>query len=129
MVYGWEIMMNNNNNESFKALKLERDKTVSNRVPSEYYEQLKDILRKERKEIGDWLVEKIYDEVRTHGDGNPVYTLDQFYDENFLATPAYHRPIETWENYLLKCSNREWREWCNQLQNLINLERRIIDRR
>ena len=117
---------NNNNNKSFKALKKERNKTVSNRVPSEDYENLKDILRKERIDIGDWLVEQITEYIKVHGDGNPVYTLDHFNDENFLATPAYHRPLYVWESYLKKCTDNEFKEWASKLEDLLNLERKVV---
>jgi len=112
-----------------KALKLDRNKTVSNRVPSEGYEKLKDILRKERRNVGDWLVEQIYNEIKVHGDGNPSFTLDQFTDDNFLATPAYHRPKEAWKSYLIKCSPDEWTEFYHQLEMLLNLERQVINLR
>jgi len=120
---------NNNNNKSFKALKLDRNKTVSNRVPSEGYEKLKDILRREGRSVGDWLVEKIYDDIKVHGDGNPSYTLDQFTDDSFLATPAFHRPKEAWKSYLIKCSNDEWTEFYNQLEMFHSLERQVINLR
>ena len=122
-------MYNNNNNNSFKALKKERKKertkTVSNRVNGESYERLLDILRKEKMPIGDWLQGQIDDYTKVHGDGNPVYTLDHFNDENFLATPAYHRPLHAWESYLKKCGDNEYKEWTTHLESLLNLERRM----
>jgi len=124
---------NNNNNKSFKALKLERkkerNKTVSNRVVGEDYEKLKDILRKERIDVGDWLVGTIEDYVKIHGDGNPVFTLDHYNDENFLATPAYHRPRLAWESYLTKCSDKHYKEWVTQLEFFMNLERKMTKQR
>ena len=118
---------NNNNNKSFKALKLDRNKTVSNRVPHELYDKLKDILRKERTSVGDWLVNTIEDYVKIHGDGNPSFTLDQFTDDNFLATPAYHRPKEIWKSYLIKCTNDEWKKFYYQLEVLNGLERKVVN--
>ena len=119
--------MNNNinNNNSFKALKLERNKTVSNRVVGESYEKLLDILRKERIPVGDWLQTRIEEYNKVHGDGNPVFTLDHFNDENFLATPAYHRPLHVWKSFLTKCSDTEYKEWTLQLESLLNLERKV----
>lgn len=116
---------NNNNNESFKALKKERNKTVSNRVVGESYEKLKDILRKERVDVGDWLQTQIDEHIKKHGDGNPIFTLDHYNDENFLATPAYHRPKEAWESYLTKCSDQHYKAWITQLEFFMNLERRM----
>jgi len=120
---------NNNNNKSFKALKLERKKertkTVSNRVNEKSYDILLDILRKEKMQVGDWLQDQIDEYSKVHGDGNPVYTLDHFNDESFLATPAYHRPLHAWESYLKKCPDNEYREWTAQLESLLNLERRM----
>jgi len=118
-----------NNNKSFKALKLERkkerNKTVSNRVVGESYEKLLDILRKEKIGIGDWLQNQIEEYNKVHGDGNPVFTLDHFNDENFLATPAYHRPLHVWKSFLTKCSDNEYKEWILQLESLLNLERKV----
>jgi len=116
---------NNINNNSFKALKLERNKTVSNRVIGESYEKLLDILRKERILVGDWLQTQIEEYNKVHGDGNPVFTLDHFNDENFLATPAYHRPLHVWKSFLTKCSDTEYKEWTLQLESLLNLERKV----
>ncbi len=118
-----------NNNNSFKALKLERNKTVSNRVVGESYEKLLDILRKERIGIGDWLQNQIEEYNKVHGDGNPVFTLDHFNDENFLATPAYHRPLHVWKSFLTKCSDAEYKEWTTQLESLLNLERKVTRQR
>ena len=44
---------------SYKERKKERKKTIGNRVNEESYEKLKDILRRERLEIGDWLQDQI----------------------------------------------------------------------
>lgn len=120
---------NNNNNKSFKALKKERNKTVSNRVVGESYNSLLDILRKERIAVGDWLQDQIEEYVKIHADGNPSYTLDHYQDANFLATPAYHRPLHTWESYLTKCPDKEYKEWTIQLESLLNLERKVTKRR
>jgi len=118
-----------NNNNSFKALKLERKKertkTVSNRVNDESYNRLLDILRKEKIQVGDWLQNQIDDYAKVHGDGNPVFTLDHFNDENFLVTPAYHRPLHVWKTFLTKCSDSEYKEWVLQLESLLNLERKV----
>ena len=121
---------NNNNNKALKLeRKKERNKTVSNRVDGESYEKLKDILRKDKKEIGDWLQDQIEDEIKVHGDGNPVYTLDHFNEDNFLATPAFHRPLSIWKSYVTKCSDTHYKEWINQLESLLNLERKVTHER
>lgn len=120
-------MSNNfNNNNSFKALKKERNKTVSNRVEEESYNTLLDILRKERMPIGDWLQSQIDEYNKVHGDGNPTFTLDHFVeDANFLATPAFHRPIHTWKSYLTKCTDSEYKEWVAQIEGLLSLESKV----
>jgi len=120
---------NNNNISSYIARKKEKKITIGNRVYEDSYEKLKDILRKERKDIQDWLQDSIDDFIKKHGDGNPVFTLDHFNDENFLATPAYHRPLHVWKSYLTKCSDNEYKEWTSQLESLLNLERRITNQR
>lgn len=120
---------NNNNNNSFKALKLERKKertkTVSNRVNEDSYSLLKQNLARENLDVGDWLQESIDDYNKIHTDGNPIYTLDHYTDDNFLATPAYHRPLSAWESYLTKCSDEHYKQWITQLESLLNLERKV----
>lgn len=122
---------NNNNNKlaSYIASYKEKKITIGNRVNENSYERLKDILRKERQDIQDWLQDSIDDYIKKHGDGNPMYTLDHYQDENFLATPAYHRPLHAWESYLKKCQDKEYKEWTNQLESLLNLERRMTKQR
>ena len=126
-------MINNNNNNSFKALKLERKKertkTVSNRVNEESYDRLLDILRKEKMQVGDWLQDQIDEYAKVHGDGNPIFTLDHYTNDNFLATPAYHRPLSAWESYLTKCSDPHYKQWVSQLEDLLNLERKVTRQR
>jgi len=125
-----EFCNNNNNNKALKLeRKKERNKTVSNRVDGESYEKLKDILRKDKKEIGDWLQDKIEDEIKVHGDGNPVYTLDHFNEDNFLATPSFHRPMHIWKSYLTKCSDTHYKDWYIRLDELLNLERKVTHER
>jgi len=124
-------MVNNNNSfkASFKERKKERNKTVSNRVEEESYKELLGILKKERLPVGDWLQGEIDSYVKVHGDGNPSYTLDHYDDIQFLATPAYHRPIKAWESYVTKCSDKHYKEWCSRLDELMNLESRITKTR
>jgi len=109
---------NNNNKESFKALKLYRNKTVSNRVDEETYLKVKEILQRERKPVNVWLQEALEDFILKHGDGNPASTLDQFNDVNFIIMPQFYRPISIWEKYLTKCSKEEYKKYCARLESL-----------
>ncbi len=95
----------------------------------EEFSKIKELAYKERKTVSEIARISLEEYYKKHADGNPTYTLEQFTDENFLATPAYHRPRETWLNYLLKCSDKEWKEWTSQLQMFLSLEREVIDRR
>ena len=58
---------------------------ITNKVDLDSYENLKDILRKERLGIGDWLQGQIDNYIKIHDDGNPAFTLDQFNDPTFVA--------------------------------------------
>ena len=99
---------------------------MSNRVEKESYNTLLDILRKERMGVGDWLQSQIDEYNKVHGDGNPAFTLDQFTeDSNFLATPAFHRPIHAWQSFLTKCTDPEYKEWVAQLESLLHLESKV----
>jgi len=80
---------------------------ITNKVDSDSFENLKDILRKERLGIGDWLQGQIDTYIKVHDDGNPAFTLDQFNDPNFTACPAFYRDNTAWNNYMKKASNEE----------------------
>ncbi len=84
-----------------------KDKMITNKVDSDSYENLKDILRKERLGIGDWLQGQIDTYIKVHSDGNPAFTLDQFQDPNFVACPAFYRDNTAWKNYMKKLDNKE----------------------
>ena len=106
-----------------------KDKTITNKVNKEEFERLKINLLKERIGIGDWLNIVMEDYNKKHGDGNPAYTLDHFNNESFLVTPAYHRPLSVWKSFLLKCPDKEYKEWVSQLESLLSLERKVTNQR
>ena len=62
---------------------------------------------KERKKLKELHKEVIEDYLKKHGDGNPQYTIDQFDDKNFMATPAFFRDGLAWKNYLSKQDSKE----------------------
>ena len=105
------------------------EKLINFRYDEDRYESLKDIARKERRDIKVVIGDLLDDFIKKHGDGNPSYTLDHYSDESFLATPAYHRPISVWDNYLTKCGEKEYKEWVSQLESLLTLERRVTNKR
>lgn len=98
-------------------------------LPEEDAEAFKDIARRERKKIKQLHKEIVEKYIKEHGDGNPVYTLEHFNDVNFLATPAFHRPLSAWHSYLTKCGDKEYKEWVTQLENLLNLEHKVTSQR
>jgi len=121
---------------SFKALKLynnnkklEKNKTVSNKINEETYHKLKEILLRDRKGVSDWLQESAEEYIIKHGHGNPSYTLDQFNEPNFLATPGYHNKLNSWESYLTKCSDKHYKQWCRRLDEFMNLEHKVTSLR
>ncbi len=105
------------------------EKFVGLRLDEVVVDSFKDIARKERKSLKDLHLQVIEEYIKTHGDGNPNYSLDHFEHEGFLATPAYHRPLSAWESYLKKCSDKHYKEWTTQLESLLNLEKRITKQR
>jgi len=84
-----------------------KNKAIGNKIDGESFENLKDILRKERLGIGDWLQGQIDTYIKVHEDGNPAFTLDQFQDPNFVACPAFYRDIKAWDKYMSKQSPEE----------------------
>lgn len=124
-----EISLNDSSKIANKLASYNNKITIGTRVNPILYAEVTLILRRENKTFQEWINEKLLEEKKIHGDGNPSYTLDDFSDYNFLATPAFHRPKEIWKNYLVNCSDKEWSEFWNQLEILDVLERQVIDLR
>lgn len=99
-IYNNIYIIDNNNNNMVK-------KFIGNNVDVESYDSLKDILRKERIGIGNWLQNQIDEYIKVHSDGNPAFTLDQFSDPNFVACPAFYRDHLAWNMYLKKVDDKE----------------------
>ena len=117
-------LYNNNNNN-----KLERNKTVSNRVNEDTYLKLKEILCSQNIPLGEWLQDQIEQFILSHGDIKQTCTLDQFKDENYIPTPDFFSSIPVWENYAKKCTDKIFKKWDRQLNDLLGIENREIRNR
>jgi len=73
------------------------------------------IALKEKKKLKELHLEIIEDYLKKHGDGNPQFTIDQFEDPNFMATPAFYRDGTTWNLYLGKQGMPELRKVRSQI--------------
>lgn len=80
------------------------------------YEEFSNLCKKEHMKVGNVINSLLEDYIKTHGDGNPTFTLDQFAeDEGLKACPAFFRKPEAFEAYLKKCKTHEILEFKKQL--------------
>ena len=76
-------------------------------ISEEKLKELKILAAKEGTTIKHILESQIDEYLKIHKDGNPQYTIEQFQDENFMATPAFYRPFSVWEQYMKNASDKE----------------------
>ena len=68
-------------------------------------EEFKKIAKREGKSKSELNMELIEQHVKSHGNGNPVFKLDQFQDPEFIAMPATMSPKDQWNEYIRKHMN------------------------
>lgn len=72
------------------------------------YRKFKEILVKEHLKVGEKINEFIKKFNLEYGDGNPVYELDQWFDnEKMLAIPAHMREKPAWLKWILACQDED----------------------
>ena len=71
----------------------------------EIHEKFEDIAFRERVALSIIIVDAIKEYVKKHGDGNPVYSLDQFTESTDMkAVPAVFRDRYVWDIFLQECT-------------------------
>ena len=87
----------------------------------ENYNDFKKICDREGIPIGKKINDLISDYNKTHGSGNPVYTLDKFQDPNFKAFPAIMENIDAkWMPYLQNRIDKELDEIIEQSEKIFH---------
>lgn len=59
------------------------------KIPLSLKNEVKKIALRENRDAQEILVESLQNYVKTHGSGNPIYSLDKWNDPDFKATPAF----------------------------------------
>lgn len=84
---------------------------LNTRIPLELKKEIKKIALREDTTLEEIVVKQLEEYVKVHGDGNPVYPLDQWVQEpKFKAVPAFLTGMEKWGSYLQNCSEDEVKE-------------------
>ena len=71
------------------------------------YNQLDEIRWREHKDRAEVLRLAIDEFIQRHGEGNPVYTLEQFQDPNFKAMPAFMTPMLEWKKFIMENTDKK----------------------
>lgn len=104
-------------------------KTTSLKIPASLHQKVKEIAVKERRKLQDIVAEKLEEYVKTHGDGNPAFTLDQFNDPDFHITPAVGRNYDAWQKYYTTIkTEKEYREIDRQLNMIIGIHNQSLQK-
>ena len=80
----------------------------------ELYKKFKELCAREGIKVGDKLNKLIEEEVKVHGDGNPIFTLDKYADPDFKTTPAFGVNMTKWRDFISKCNPNEAEEIYNK---------------
>ncbi len=85
------------------------------------YAEFKSICAKEGMDVGEKLNEFIKNFNRDYGDGNPVYQLDHWFDNDVMAAvPAVMRKKQDWVDWVLKINDE------NFLQQIVGQGQTIV---
>jgi len=76
-------------------------------LDAEMLNDFKSIITREGKTMKSMVEQFMGDYIKTHGDGNPSFTIDQFVDPNFVACPAFYRDVTAWDKYMSKQDPKE----------------------
>ena len=96
------------------------------RFPKSTHTKLKEMAAKENRSMTLIITEAVNEMLKTHGDGNPNFTLDQFDEKDFKACPALFRNREAWENYYKNLTQIEYKELDQQLNLLLAIHNENI---
>jgi len=92
-----------------------------------FQEKFEELAYKERTSVSELYRNAVQEYLQKHGDGNPVYTLDQFNDESMKAVPAVFRNSETWNNYYSKLNKTQYKEIDQQFQMILNIHNKKLN--
>jgi len=96
------------------------------------YQEFKAILAKDGIDVGEKLNEMIKQFIKDFGDGNPGFSLDQFFENDaMLAVPAVFRSREDWLEWVLKIDDEDMlQKVLGQAQTILSLaDNRILQLR
>lgn len=97
--------------EKVDVTKPEEMVQIGPRIPKSLKTQLELIAVREGRDTQDIVKECLAEYAKVHGDGNPVYALDQWVQEpKFKAVPAFLTNMDNWYDYLQNCSMDEREE-------------------
>lgn len=83
-------------------------------------EKIDELAYKERITNSNIIIDALTEYLEKHGDGNPVFTLDQFSDPNFQECPAFFRDVKIWNKYLSKVNLKRCKEISTQAEIVLN---------
>jgi len=91
------------------------EKLINFRMDADKFNELKMLALKERVPVKNLISGMIEDYVKSHTDGNPQFTIDQFKDPDFIACPAFYRNVLSWDNYFKSLDEKDLIKFRNQL--------------
>ena len=85
------------------------------------YRRFKPICVKDFTDVNEQFTRLMEQHVNIHESGNPNYTILDYVNPNFKATPAFLASDPTWMNYFKEISEKRHKETDKQIENLISI--------
>lgn len=99
------------------------------RIPTQLKKEIKKIALREDTTLEEIVVKQLQDYVKVHGEGNPVYSLNKWVEnEKFKAVPALFSKTDVWYQYLNNCNDAEKMEIYDQCSGMTRMmqQRKLI---
>lgn len=98
------------------------------RIPESLKKKIKEIAAREGSEMTTILVKQLEEYVKVHGEGNPIYPITKWIDEeDFKMTPAFFESlVSKWRPYMDKCNKLELDEIRQRAEGILEITKQRL---
>jgi len=86
-----------------------------------YLRRFKPICVKDLIEVNEQMTRLMEQHINIHESGNPNYSILDYVNPNFKATPAFLASDPTWMNYFKQINEKRHKETDYQIENLVSI--------
>jgi hypothetical protein len=106
-------------------IKVDKEKRadISLRETRPVYYLFQQICLREREKVNEKITQLMEQYCKEHASGNPNYTIENWVNPNFIATPAFFADNRNWIEYCKAQTEKEHKRIDYQIENLIKLSK------